>query len=90
MMHYLVHTTQAELDQLKAGLSMLGVLGLMHSHPSLFRPLFLAAGKAGLSAESLLKLFIIDWSPVGSNSRELEEAVIFGWAEYVRNIQGVF
>ena len=36
-----------------------------------------------------LKLFTVSWSPHGSNQRELEEAVILGWTEYVNGIGGI-
>ena len=48
----------------------------------------MASGKAYLSAEAFLKLFHINWSPVGSNDRATEE-VILTWSEYVHEVQGI-
>ncbi len=87
-MHYLVYRCKAELDQIKDGLRSLEILDLMAQHPTLMRPLFLESGKPKLSAESFLQIFNILWSPVGSNRREQEEAVIYGWTEYVHEIEG--
>ena len=87
-MHFLVYTTKAELDQLKDGLGHLGVLDLMHTFPSQMKPLFLASGKPKVSALSLIAMFEIEWSPQGSNQREAEEAVVFGWTEYIHDMEG--
>ena len=67
---------------------MLGIRGLMTRYRGLFRPLLIASGKTRLTASSFLKLFGVCWSPVGTNQREEEEAVILGWKEYVRGVEG--
>ena len=87
--HYFYHVAKAELDQLKSGLDLLGVHSLMLVNRKLFKPLLVASGKTALSCDSLLKLFTVSWSPHGSNQRELEEAVILGWTEYVNGIGGI-
>ena len=87
IMHYLVFTCKAELDQLKQGLSELGVLHLLHSYPALLRPLFAASHKPKLTADQVANTFVIQWSPRGSNQREIEEAVIFGWMEYLDGVK---
>lgn len=78
----------AELEQLKQGLKELGVLSLLHSHQKLLKPLFLANGKPQLTASSILNMFKVIWSPIGSNQREKEEAVILGWTDYVHGLKG--
>lgn len=88
VMHYLVYTCKAELDQLTQGLSELGVLRLLHSYPTLFRPLFTASHKPKLTADQVSMTFSVQWSPRGSNQREAEEAVIFGWMEYLDGVKG--
>ena len=85
--HYFVHVIRSELEQLKNGLSMLGVLDLLHSHPSLLKPLFLAGGKPHMTCDHIIKLFCVCWCPSGSNRREVEESVILGWTEYIHKSQ---
>ena len=87
VMHYLVFSCKAELDQLKQGLSELKILQLLHTYPTLFKPLFVAYGKPKLTANSLAAIFNVCWSPKGSNQREDEEAVIYGWMEYLQGIE---
>ena len=89
VMHYLVFSCKAELDQLKQGLAELGVLQVMHTHPALFKPLFLAEGRPKLTADSIADTFHVYWSPQGSNQREDEEAVILGWMEYLHGLKGM-
>ena len=60
----------------------------MHTFPSQMKPLFLASGKPKVSALSLIAMFEIEWSPQGSNQREAEEAVVFGWTEYIHDMEG--
>ena len=86
--HYFVHMIRSELEQLKNGLSMLGVLDLLHSHPSLLKPLFLAGDKPHMTCDHIIKLFCVCWCPSGSNHREVEESVILGWTEYIHGIKG--
>lgn len=87
-MHFLVYSCKAELDQLKAGISELGVLSLIHSYPRLFKPLFTASGKPQLTPESVSATFKVCWSPEGSNLRKQEEDVIYGWQEYLQGLKG--
>ena len=48
--HYVLLRCKAELDQLKTGLSTLGLLDELCSNPSLFKPLFTTDAKANLTA----------------------------------------
>ena len=79
----------AELEQLKQGLKELGVLNLLCSHPKLLKPLFLASGKPQLTSSTIINMFKVVWSPIGSNQREKEEAVILGWTEYLHGLKGI-
>jgi len=74
---------------LKAGLALLGVHNLMMENRCLFKPLLVASGKPAFSSKSLLEMFSICWSPRGSNQREEEESVIYGWTEYVYSVEGM-
>ena len=88
-MHFTVLAIKAELDQLKKGLQCLRFLEVMHSYPTLLKPLFLNSGKPSITADYILQLFHVQWSPQGSNQRELEEAVILGWHEYIHDTEGI-
>ena len=65
------------------------MLDLLHSYPTLFRPLFAASDKPKLTADQVSSTFIVQWSPRGCNQREAEEAVIFGWMEYLDGVKGI-
>lgn len=88
VMHYLVHSCKSELDQLKQGCSELGVLSLLRTHPNLFRPLLMVAGKPRLTARNVAKMFKARCSPLGSNHREKEDAVVMAWKEYLDGVEG--
>ena len=88
-MHFAVFAIKAELDQLKKGLQCLRLLEVMHTYPTLLKPLFLNSGEPSITADYILQLFHVQWSPQGSNQRELEEAVILGWHEYIHDTEGI-
>jgi hypothetical protein len=77
----------AELEQLKQGLKELGILNLLHAHPKVLKPLFLASGKPRQSPSTVINTFKVIWSPVGSNQRD-KEAVVLGWTEYIHGLKG--
>ena len=55
----------------------------------LFMPLFLGSSLPQLSVDALLTLFKVrEWSPEGSNNREVEKGVILNWENYVREAEG--
>lgn len=86
--NYLIYSCKGELDQLQEGLAHLGVLHMIRDYTSLLKPLLLSSGKQSLTPNELLNLFKVVWSPEGSNSRECEEAVIYGWTNYVHSCGG--
>lgn len=88
--HYLIYTCKAELDQLKEGLSRMGVIDLVNRYPLLMKPLFLSSGKPKLTPTALLNLFQVCWSPTGSMRRELEETIIYAWTQYVYSCEGEY
>ena len=89
-MHYLIYISKAELDQLKEGLDYLGVRNVMCCNRLIMKPLLLESGKPKLTTTTLLATFEVKWSLQGSNQREKEEAVIFGWTEYVYDTEGLY
>jgi len=56
--HYVFHVAKAELDQLKAGLSLLGVHNLMMENRCLFKPLLVASGKPAFSLGNVQYLLV--------------------------------
>lgn len=88
--HFLIYVCKGELDQLKSGMQHLGVLDLMFRHSALLGPLLTVSGIPQLTSSVLLELFNVDWSPEGSNQREIEEAVILNWTEYVRELESKY
>lgn len=86
--HYLVHSCKSELDQLKQGCSELGLLSLLRTHPTLFKPLLISEGKMKLTARYVETKFRVKWSPQGSNARDREAAVVMAWKEYLDGVEG--
>lgn len=81
-LHFLIHSTKSELDQLKEGLATLNLLSKMQSHPLEFRSLFTVSSQSRITADELITLFKVkEW--------ELEEAVIFNWENYIQEIAGI-
>lgn len=90
-LHFVLYSAKSELDSIKEGLTILGLLSVMQKHSTQFLPLFLGSNRPKLTFDTLLGLFKVkEWSPQGSNSREPEEAVIFNWENYVREAEGKY
>ena len=90
-LHFVLYSAKSELDSIKEGLTILGLLSVMQKHSTQFLPLFLGSNHPKLTSDTLLGLFKVkEWSPQGSNSREPEEAVIFNWENYVRETEGKY
>ena len=88
-LHFVIYAEKSELDQIRDGLKILGLLSVMESNSSHCLPLFLGGHQVQLTADKLIGLFTIQgWSPKGSNDREDEEAVVFNWENYVRETAG--
>ena len=87
--NYLMYSCKGELDQFKNGLKSLGILELLQQYPTLMKPLFVYSEKPCMKAATLLNMFTVKWSPEGSNTRELEEAVIYCWTNYVHQCAGM-
>ena len=86
-MHYVIFHAKAEIDQLKEGLRLLGVLDILLHNTDVMLPLF-RAECIPLTATTLLGLFTINWSPATSDIRDTEEAVIVAWTEYIYSTEG--
>ena len=82
-MHFVLYVSKAELDELKEGMSLLGVLELLQNNMVVMRTLF-TPQNCPLTASTMFDLFQIMWS----SDRDAEEAVIVAWAEYLQCTEG--
>lgn len=90
-MHFIIYSQKAELDDIKHGLDdVLNFGDLIRSHPTLFKPLFVASGRTVLHADSFLTLFEIEYSLQGSNRREREEDIMLHLNYYIQELEGTF
>lgn len=87
-LHYTVLSCLAELEQLRRGLAVQKFNSLMECYPELLRKVFQPAVRPITSA-MIQDLFVGNFSPVGSNSRAIEEALLMTWTRYLENIEGI-
>ena len=86
--HFAVICVKAELDQLADGLKTLDIFDLLRSNPNKMRQLFVNENPDSLTADKMLDMFLSNLSPLGSNRRESEEAVVMKWVNYLQMIEG--
>ena len=87
-MHFVVYSQKAEFDDIRQGLEDVLKFGsIIGKHAELLLPLFVSSGRAKLNATSFFSLFEIEYSPLGSNSREREEGVIL-FNYYIEELEG--
>ena len=86
--HFTIYSVKAELDQLREGLSVMGVLQLLKENAPVMCPLLLSQKPRNLTAEYMIQIFDIKFSPQGSNRREEEEEVSMRWIQYLQMIEG--
>ena len=77
----------AEIQQFIDGLNVLDIGRLIKSHPTQFKKLFVYSSKV-VTAHNLDQLFLPILSPIGSNAREKEEAVVLNWKDYIYESKG--
>ena len=78
---------KAELDDLKQGLSELGIISLLQKYPITLRPLFVATYDV-LTADFIQDIFKPMYSLSGSNQREKEEETVMYWINFLQEIEG--
>ena len=61
---------------------------LIKLHFSLLKPLFVKTGRQHLTSGGVLKMFVINWSPPGSNRRVAEEKVVLNFTHYLSELEG--
>ena len=85
--HVIVRCTQ-ELVQFKEGLASLGILALIERHPVPMKKLLVHDPDGKLTADHLTRLIRPVLSPRGNNQRELEEAIVLNWNDYLQDAEG--
>ncbi len=77
-LHYSVLVSLAELQQLRRGLAIQKFDSLMQSFRQLIRKAF-QPPECKVTSDYLQDLFAAEFSPRGSNQREIEEAIMMTW-----------
>uniref|UniRef100_A0A8C7WXR4 HECT domain-containing protein n=1 Tax=Oryzias sinensis TaxID=183150 RepID=A0A8C7WXR4_9TELE len=75
VMFQVIHRVQGPFHRFCEGLTTLGVLQKIRSHPDSFRPLF-CYQPCVMTADQMENLFSIRLSPEGSNKRAAEETIL--------------
>lgn len=88
-LHYSVLVSLAELEQLRRGLSLLKFDSLMTSYPDLLKKTF-EPPKFEITRDFVQNLLTPDFSPVGSNNRNTEEAIVMTWIHYLRYLESMY
>ena len=70
------------------GLNEHGLLSLMKKYPECAR-LMLSNATETLTAQAVIDLFNVEYSPHGSNNRQKEEATIIMFYDYLQDIEGI-
>ena len=77
----------AEIEQFKEGLNDVGgTWNKVHFYPKEFQPLFTELPVA-LTRDTFKSLYIIEWSPEGSNRRHKEDETIYCFELYLKKIE---
>ena len=87
-MHYSLINVKAELDQMVKGLEAYGVYELVQANKQMMRQLFVHFKPLAFTADMLFDMFPAEFSPVGSNARDAEEAALMNWVNYTQEIEG--
>ena len=86
-MHSTILASQTELNQFIDGLKLYNALDIIRAFPDSARSLLQNVGCKKLSAEDLDKLFTFELSPVGSNRRQKEEAIVMNFTRYLEDVE---
>lgn len=86
-LHYSILVSLAELEQLRRGLAIQKFDSLMESFPQPLRKAF-QPPTCEITSEYVQDLFVALLSPVGSNKRSVEEAIMMMWIRYLQCLEG--
>ncbi|KAF5276642.1 hypothetical protein FQR65_LT16244 [Abscondita terminalis] len=79
---YVLYRTRPAVEQLICGLETRNVYHMMQKNPNLFKSVF-CGDKTKLLAATLMNMFQVTYSEVGSNKRNLENRIISFWRDYL-------
>ncbi len=83
---FVILAVKAELDQLVEGLKTLDILTLVKNNPVSAKILFIHE-PIYLTGESLYDMFRLDISNSMSNNRDVEEAQLLNWANFLEYVE---
>ena len=86
-LHYSVLVSLAQLEQLRRGLAVQKFDSLMELYPQLLWKAF-QPSQCKITSEYIQDLFVAGFSPVGSNKRLVEEAIMMMWIHYLQYLEG--
>ncbi|XP_016118715.1 G2/M phase-specific E3 ubiquitin-protein ligase [Sinocyclocheilus grahami] len=78
--------TNLALRQFEEGFKTLGLIDELKNHPDIFEDLFINAVRP-LEAKDLSTLFEVDFSPLGSNKRQLENKTVCFWRDWLIDVE---
>lgn len=84
-LHYTILASLKELEQYIDGLKTCDLLTLIRKHPAAFKPVFQISDT--LTAEVLDEMFLPQLSPMGSNKRVQEEALVFNFGQLLEDTE---
>ena len=88
-LHYRVLVVKAELDQILCGLSStLNALTLIRDNAAVMRPLFVYQQRPPPTADTLFDMLQAKFSESGTNAREVEEATMMIWCDFLQMVDG--
>lgn len=79
---YLRDRTMHSQERFKEGLKTLGVLDAITAHPELFKNAFIWQNEK-ISSDAMSAIFKVLYSPVGSNTRLVQERTIGYWRDFL-------
>lgn len=86
ILHFTHFRIRAELDQLKEGLTKVGVLPAIRRCPNLWKPLFCADKTLEITPDYIRQLFVPSFAAMGSNARRPQEDLMYHWEEYLKEM----
>ena len=85
---YLIMRSINEVQQFESGLNVLDIGSLIKRYPEHLEEIFVHNPQP-VTAGILDGIFMPQFSPLGSNAREKEEAIILNWKDYIYEAEGI-
>ena len=85
LLHNVILSSAAEINQFIEGLKTCGVLQLMRANPELFRKTL--EKQTDLSADLVDNMFDPQFSPKDSNRFRVEQQIIFNFSQYLEDVE---